>query len=401
MKLNPLMPVHGENVGLSRTFIHPQYCYPQKPNIPFRTARTETFSIQSVIMMKSLFISIPLLCNTFQLAIAQVDSCSHDKFASVPADVNGPPVSNVTGYRLEDLGKGTYMITDGIYQAMFLVSTDSVIAVDAPPSLGPKMLTAIRSVTSKPVSYLVYSHSHADHIGAANVFGNADNLTIIAHDFTAEELRLVKDNDRRPIPTITFDGNYTLDVCNQTLELSYLGPNHQPGNIFIYAPAAKALMLVDIVFPGWIPFALMGEAQSIPGYIAAHEQLLAYDFQHFIGGHLGRLGNRDDVLTSQSYAQDLYNNCANAILLTALPPNETNPLSASTLLPPVASLNPDNSWAVFDAYLQATSRYCANITNMKWGGKLAGADVFGFSNAYAMVESLRIDYNVLGPFRAT
>ena len=57
-----------------------------------------------------------------------------------------------------------------------------------------------------------------------------------------------------PIPNETFSNNYTLEIGNQTLQLEYYGYNHFPGNIFIYAPKQKVLMLVDIIFPEWVPF---------------------------------------------------------------------------------------------------------------------------------------------------
>src|SRR5215469_8816215 len=74
------------------------------------------------------------------------------------------------GYVVPEIRGGLYLVTDGAYNTMFLVTSDGVIAVDALPTLGPKQLTAIREVTDKPIRYLVYSHEHTDHIGAATLF---------------------------------------------------------------------------------------------------------------------------------------------------------------------------------------------------------------------------------------
>jgi hypothetical protein len=54
-------------------------------------------------------------------------------------------------------------------------------------------------------------------------------------------------------PTVTFSDKYTVRVGKQVLELSYHGNAHEPGNIFIYAPAQRVLMVVDVAFPGWMP----------------------------------------------------------------------------------------------------------------------------------------------------
>ena len=54
-------------------------------------------------------------------------------------------------------------------------------------------------------------------------------------------------------------------------------------------------MLVDIVNPGWAPVYVSNLTEDIPGYLEAPANALAYSWKHFIGGHVGRLGTRDDV----------------------------------------------------------------------------------------------------------
>ncbi len=58
-----------------------------------------------------------------------------------------------------------YWVTDGSYNTMFLVTDKGVVAVDAPPTIGKNYLKAIAEVTNKPVTYVIYSHAHLDHIG--------------------------------------------------------------------------------------------------------------------------------------------------------------------------------------------------------------------------------------------
>ena len=71
------------------------------------------------------------------------------------------------GYRTQKLGDGLYMITDGAYQSMFMTYEEGVVVVDAPPSYASNIRTAVAEVTSKPITHLIYSHYHADHIGGA------------------------------------------------------------------------------------------------------------------------------------------------------------------------------------------------------------------------------------------
>jgi glyoxylase-like metal-dependent hydrolase (beta-lactamase superfamily II) len=318
-------------------------------------------------------------------------------YAPVPQTGFGPTVSNTTGFLFELLGRGAYMLTDETYQCLFFVANDSVIFVDAPPTIGHNILKGISTVTSLPVSHMVYSHAHADHIGAAYLVDSKD-LAIIAHEETAKELSQAPDANR-PFPNVLFSEDLELCVGNQTLQLSYKGPNHEPGNIFIYAPIQKVLMLVDVVYPGWVPFDSLGESQNIPDWIKAHDQLLEYDFDFYTGGHLTRIGTRKDVITQKEYVEDLFSNCKEAIALSAAAPNASNSISVQTALAPVAAANPRNPYALFEYHIHDDlAAWCANKTTRKWLGRLAGADVYAMSNAVAMTESIRNDFGFLGPF---
>jgi glyoxylase-like metal-dependent hydrolase (beta-lactamase superfamily II) len=137
------------------------------------------------------------------------------------------------------------------------------------------------------------------------------NAIIIAQEETAAELQRAKTISTNastvpPIPTETFSNNYTLQIGNQTLQLDYYGDNHLPGNIFIYAPKQKVLMLVDIIFPGWVPFPYLAVSKDIAGYIKAHNIVLNnYDFDTFVGGHLTRIGTISDVMVQKEFISDL------------------------------------------------------------------------------------------------
>jgi len=91
---------------------------------------------------------------------------------------------------------------------------------------------------------------------------------------------------------------------------------------------------------------------------------------------------------------DLKANCEWAINTSAT--NDPN-IGFNALTGPVSTKNPGNGWAPFKVYLDVLAEACANKTNEKWLGKLAAADVFQFENAGLVVESLRIDYGILGP----
>ncbi len=295
------------------------------------------------------------------------------EFAPVPENALGPSIPDA-GYLVEEISGGLYWVTDGLYQVIFLTTGEGVILVDAPPSMGPNLAQAIADVTDEPVTHLVYSHHHADHIGGAAQFEGA---TIVAHEDTAALLERSADPNR-PLPTVTFADSYTLTVGSQTLQLDSHGNNHEPGNIFIFAPEQQVLMVVDIVFPGWVPFADLALAEDVPGFVAAHDTMLDYDFTTFVGGHLTRLGTREDVETAREFVLDVQANAAEAL--------QTVDFGAIA-----TEVGFENPWALFDAYLGAVAQACADATIPAWQDRLGGADVFTYGHCWVMMESLRID----------
>ena len=298
-----------------------------------------------------------------------------DRYMDVPASSQGPPIDPARGYRLQDLGSGLYMITDNAIQSMFLVYDRGVVVIDAPQNLAAHIRQAVAEVSDKPITHLIYSHSHADHIGGAKVMGIPP--TIIAHDETLRLLKRAADPNR-PLPTVTFADKYTLRVGKQVLELSYHGNAHEPGNIFIHAPAQRVLMVIDIVFPGWMPWRRFALAQDIPGFFAQVEEIRKMDWATLVGGHVARTGTHADVDLQAEFINDVKQAAATALATTKLGEG-LNPLDKG------------NPWAFFDHYIDRVAAQCVNTLTPKWSTKLAGFDVYIWDQCYAMEQSLRIE----------
>jgi glyoxylase-like metal-dependent hydrolase (beta-lactamase superfamily II) len=303
----------------------------------------------------------------------------------IPQAAKGPPIP-AKGYLVQQLKGGLYWLTDGAYQTMFMVTDKGVVAVDAPPTIGNNYLKAIAEVTNKPVTYVIYSHAHIDHIGAAGMFPK--NATYIAQQETAAELQRAKSVAKNasmvpPIPTVTFAKSYTLQIGNQTLKLDYYGVNHLPGNIFIYAPKQKVLMLVDVIFPGWVPFPYLALAKDVAGFIKAHDIALNnYDFDTIVAGHLTRLGTRNDVIVQKEFVSDLEKAAAQA----------NQKVSFGGIAKQVGRF--DNPWLIFSKYIDAVGENCVNTMLPKWENRLGGAQQFMSTHCFTMAQSGRIDPTV-------
>jgi hypothetical protein len=136
-------------------------------------------------------------------------------------------------------------------------------------------------------------------------------------------------------------------------------------------------MLVDIVNPGWAPVCQSNLTEDVPGYIEAPDTALTYPWTHFIGGHMGRLGTRDDIATHRQYIADIVDSSRKT--LDAVDPT------------PYFVKYGDNTWAAVRGYLDAVTAAAAAPVIEKYTGVLGAADVCTASTTFHVVQSIRLD----------
>jgi len=299
-------------------------------------------------------------------------------YAPIPRPALGPAL-NEQGYYVGRVEQNLYWVTDGTYQSAFLTTKEGVVLLDAPPTIGHNIQRAVDEIAaangvSNRVTHLVYSHHHADHVGASSLFDG--NVARIGHEET-RKLLLRDDDPARPAPEETFQDRRALEIGGERIELSWHGSNHSPDNIFIHLPDHDALMLVDIVNPGWAPVYQSNLSEDIPGYIEAPATALTYPWKHFIGGHMGRLGTREDIALHQQYMADIA--ASSRIALDTVDPT------------PYLIRYGENAWAGVRGYLDAITAAAAAPVIEKYTGVLAAADVFTASTTFHVMQSLRLD----------
>ena len=310
--------------------------------------------------------------------MSTTDTTGLPDYAPVPRSALGPAL-NEQGYYVGRVERNLYWITDGTYQCAFLTTSDGVVLLDAPPTIGHNIQRAVDEIASangvsNKVNYLVYSHHHADHVGASSLFDK--NVTRIGHEET-RRLLLRDDDPARPPNEETFQNNWTLQIGGERIDLAWHGANHSPDNIVIHLPDHDALMLIDIVNPGWAPVFLANLTEDIPGYLEAPAKALAYSWKHYIAGHLGRLGTREDIALHQQYMADIAESSRKA-------------LDTVDLTPYFVKYG-DNPWAAFKGGLEEWVATAAAPVIEKYTGVLAAADVFTESTTFQVMQSIRLD----------
>lgn len=300
------------------------------------------------------------------------------KFAPVPEFARGPDIPE-SGYRVTELGGGAFGITSGLVNTMFLVTKRGVVVVDAPQDLGGKLLMGIEEVTPKPVTHLIYSHAHADHIGSAHLLAR-DGLKVFAHELTARFIREARD-DNRIAPNETFSGTRSeLSIDGQRLILDYTGDWHQAGNLFIHLPEQKVLTAIDSFTVKNAPFFRLLFSARVPAYFDAMDQMLEYDFETVVSGHMALFGKPEDVQTNREYIRDLRASAAEAL--------RTVDLREAAV---AARVSDDNRQARLKVWMDAVVARATELMPASWDKRLGGTDIFLTDNLSTVAWSLHND----------
>lgn len=202
-----------------------------------------------------------------------------------------------------------YIFRNGNHQAMFVVTSDGVIATDpigyGRPTGGQLYLDEIRKVTDKPVKYVIYSHHHFDHIAGGKAFKDA-GAKFIAHKVAKDRLALLKDPHTVLPDEAVSDKGRTLKLGGTTVELKYFGKNHSDSTLVMRLPAEKIIFVVDTLPVGQVPGRGMIDFHPLETE-AFIKKVLAMDWERLIPGHPGpgdRLGTRSDVQDQLQFLED-------------------------------------------------------------------------------------------------
>ena len=212
-------------------------------------------------------------------------------------------------YILQKIGERTYYVQRYFYSTTFYIGDKGDLLFDAPEGRGKYLLQAIRDVTPLPVTALVYSHYHVDHIGDSPFWNDEAkkegvNLRIIASQDTAEKMQFM--NSRLPVATQVLskkDDQFKFE--KQTIELHrFVKAGHTDDHSVWLLKQEKVAHSPDLLNPDQLPMMGFAVSDTLVYHDSNLRQVEMLDWKYFIGGH-GNIGSHDDFKFQRQFLNDL------------------------------------------------------------------------------------------------
>ncbi|MFQ5798325.1 MAG: MBL fold metallo-hydrolase [Bacteroidota bacterium] len=237
--------------------------------------------------------------------------------------------------------------------AAIIINSDDVLIVDShvSPAAAWALLRELKSITSKPVRYVINTHFHFDHVHGNQVF--PEDVEIIGHEFTREMIATGKSKSGRAyvryagrvperiadlenqlisaadpeqkvklqkqlfiyenyfeatnaviptLPNVTFKRSMTLYRGGREIRLLFLGRGHTGGDVLVYLPKERILITGDLLTAG---LAYMGDGY-LKEWAETLERLKKLEIDVILPGHGEPFAEKEKIDHFQAYLLDLW-----------------------------------------------------------------------------------------------
>jgi len=193
---------------------------------------------------------------------------------AVSGQAPGPSDKSIAATKIEKVKENLYVITgsgaedtsafSGGNVAVFI--TDSgVTIVDAKlPGFGPTIVERVKSVTNKPITRIINTHTHGDHTGSNEFFG-ASIESIVQENTKAnmEKMDEFKGAKAQFLPKKTYKDTMKVGSGKDEIDLYYFGRAHTNGDTFVVFPALRTMHVGDTFAWKALPYVDAGNGGSV------------------------------------------------------------------------------------------------------------------------------------------
>jgi glyoxylase-like metal-dependent hydrolase (beta-lactamase superfamily II) len=165
-----------------------------------------------------------------------------------------------------------------------LLTNDGVVLVDAKYARAHDDVVAkVKSLTEKPIKYVILTHNHGDHSEGAPLFEAMGANVIISND---DRENMARAANPGWLPALTFIGQSRLYLGGKELQVSQFR-GHTRGDTIVYFPADRVLVLGDLLTtnPLMPPIVNYGDGGNWTDWTKSMDEVLKMDFDVAIPGH--------------------------------------------------------------------------------------------------------------------
>ena len=219
--------------------------------------------------------------------------------SALQAPPPGPTAASLKATRIEKVKDNLYVITgSGIENrdafsggnTAVLVTDRGVVIVDTKlPGWGQVILDRIKTVTDKPVTTIINTHTHGDHTGSNDFFGGS--VETIVHENTRTNMAKMdafKGAKAQLVPKRTYKDKLSVGSGQDQVDLHYFGVGHTNGDTFVVFPALRVMHTGDMFAWKALPYI----DTSNGGSVVAHAETL--------GRVVSTIKNVDTIITGHT-----------------------------------------------------------------------------------------------------
>ncbi len=216
-------------------------------------------------------------------------------------------------HKIEKIADNAYCIFGEGGNIGLLVTVHHAILIDDQfGPLVPGLLKVVKSVTDKPIKYLINTHHHGDHVGG-NIALEKQVQAIVAHTNVRHRMEMeqakLEPAKRGGLPEITFGDRdpkvrsvLAINLDGTEIHLAHFGAGHTDGDVLVGIPGTHVMHMGDIFFNGLTPYIDLSSGGSLAGMIVNIDAVLAFlpEDSKIIPGH-GPVGGKKDVIRARDF----------------------------------------------------------------------------------------------------
>ena len=153
--------------------------------------------------------------------------------------------------------------------AVFLTSNGVAVVDTKNPGWGPPLLEKIKSITNKPITTIINTHTHGDHTSGQMEFAGVTAEVVTQDNTKANMAKLEpykKPENAKWLPKRTFNDKMTLLSGNDRIDLYYFGRGHTNGDAWVVFPALGVVHAGDLFAGKNVPLVDFGNGGSGAAY---------------------------------------------------------------------------------------------------------------------------------------